>query len=502
MIGLLVLGLIICKDYGVSWDERQQRDIGTINLDYIHSGNDSLMAGFADRDHGAAFEVPLRWVEERIKPSGLGGVYYIRHISTYIFFLLGIWCAYLLAHRLFNKQWIALAGIAMLVLSPRIFAHAFLNSKDVPFLLATLIALYAITLMFEKRRWYLYALAGLACGYAMGIRTMGGLLAIMTFAFIVMDIIILKEKRRAGLGLLIFATSTAGMLYLCWPALWHHPVDNLIDSYQKLAHFDRWGGKLLFNGKEYADKAIPWYYIPEWFIISTPILWLILGLVGLEAMGIYAVKHPMDCLMETKGRVLLLCIGTFIVPVAAIIVLHSVVYDDWRHVYFIYGPFVILALYGLEQISRYKIGRVVVKVGVIVQALAAGAFMVMAHPFQQVYFNPLVSHKPEYLRLHYDYDYWGASFKQGLEYLLRHNTSDSIPVLNSLPPLWDNWTALDYEDRKRIKWVETYRDGAYFLTIYRNHPQDYGPPFRKVHGIQVGNSTVMQIYRIDSTMTK
>src|SRR4051812_31334136 len=95
MVALLMLGLFIYKDYGVSWDEVAMREIGEVNLQFMRTGNDSLMQHFANKDHGASFEVPLRWIEDVTQVKDFGAIIAQRHLCSYLFYLLGIWCGYL-----------------------------------------------------------------------------------------------------------------------------------------------------------------------------------------------------------------------------------------------------------------------------------------------------------------------------------------------------------------------------------------------------------------------
>ena len=45
--------------------------------------------------------------------------------------------------------------------------------------------------------------------------------------------------------------------------------------------------------------------------------------------------------------------------------------------------------------------------------------MIRNHPFQNVYFNNFLSHDEQYLRKNFEMDYWGTSYKQALEYVLK-----------------------------------------------------------------------------------
>lgn len=71
--------------------------------------------------------------------------------------------------------------------------------------------------------------------------------------------------------------------------------------------------------------------------------------------------------------------------------------------------------------------------------------------------------------------YWGLSFRQGLEWVLRHNTRPVIRVRTNLPATdVRNRHLLPPADRARLV-MQRYPDGPaeYFITTYRYHPQPY-----------------------------
>lgn len=494
---LLVTGLFIFRDYGISWDEPAQRYIGDTYLQYIRTGNDELMKSFTDKDHGAVFEVILKWIEEVISPRDYRYVPVIRHLCTYLFFLLSVWCGYLLFLRLFRQQWLALLGMLLLVLQPRIFAHAFFNSKDVPFLSAVLISFYAIAIALEGKRSYLYLLAGIACGFATDIRNVGGIVVIAMGLLFLYRLVAggRGERKTIIIQGLVFLLSFTGMVYLCWPAVWYHPAETLESVYQTTVHYTIWQGSVLFKGAFYPGPVIPRDYVPVWFGITMPLVWLGLGLIGTVLTIVHCFGRAKDMLRTTKGQLLFIALVTFLLPVVLIISLHSVVYDDWRHLYFIYAPFVLLALYAAEWIGKRPIGRKIILVVCMIQGVTVLVFMIGAHPHQQVYFNRLVSHEPEYLRRNFDFEYWGPSYKQGLAYILTHDHRDTIPVVGTRTVV-DNLKMFPPGQRQRIVFKDETYQGAYLLTNYRLHPEDF--PYEKIYGIRIGNSTLMQIYKVDT----
>ena len=490
----LITGLCIYGDYGVSWDEATQQAIGIANLDYT----DAALQQFVDRDHGAAFEIILVAGARLLHLSDTREVILFRHLFCHLFFLAGACFAYLLALRLFRQRWLAAAGMLAFILHPRLYAHSFFNSKDVPFMVALMMALYAIAVAFDKRSIPAFIWAGIACGFATGIRTMGILPIVGTGFFVGIDAArALYLKKGAGRGLLllaVFLLSAFAALCACWPVLWHQPIARLLESFGNMSHFTRWGGKLLFTGRVYRSTALPWYYAPVWFAISTPLLWLSAGLGGVGFLFVKAVRSPLSFLLDARKRMLLLCAACFVLPLAAVILLHSVLYDDWRHLYFIYAPFVILIVYGLDALARQRRLMIPVKVAAGIQAIVVAGMLIRMHPVQQVYFNALVSHGPERLRYGYDYDYWGISLKQGLEQVLATDPRDSIRIWDWDSPMERNRDILRPAARRRLVYVHEAQESDYILLDYRNHPDDL--PYPVAYRLMAGGSTVMVVYKL------
>lgn len=507
VLTMVIIGLLIYKDYGVAWDEGTMRQVGHVNLEYMRTGNEALLKDFPDIDHGAAFEVPLKWAEETagISDSDAAGIHRFRHITCFLFYVYGLWAGYRLALRLFRRQWLALLAVVMLVLQPRIFAHAFINCKDVPFMSAMLIAVNAISAAFGRQQLYWFILAGIAAGYASGIRIMGLLVVGLTGALLLRDVIAgpSPTRRKAMLQAAVFTLATLLTLYACWPALWRHPVDGLMYSYQRLSNYKVWRGDVLFNGLVEKGFALPLYYVPEWVLISTPVLWSVLFLYGAGA-GLLAVLRKRRLPLRTpRHKVLMLCAALTTLPVVAIMLLHSTLYDDWRHLYFIYPPGVMLALYGAEWLAaRGRRVRLTILSLCAMEAVVTIAAMAEAHPYELVYFNELVPRRDEWRRRHFDYEYWGTSYGAGLRHVLSYDNRDSVLIVRHTSPQYDNAMALPEPLRKRIRWTldERGEQGAYLITTYRFLHED--PPYPKIWGLKVAGSTVVQVYRVDTTAWK
>src|SRR5690606_25142502 len=125
---------------------------------------------------------------------------------------------------------------------------------------------------------------------------------------------------------------------------------------------------------------------------------------------------PGTFLLNTRQRSILMAFICFFMPVILVIIQGAVLYDSWRHLYFIYPGFVILMAYGFNELLKKRLKYLLWPLCVL-QFFIIGRFMVTSHPFQHVYFNNFVSHEEDYLMHNYELDYWGTGHKFGLEWL-------------------------------------------------------------------------------------
>mgnify|MGYP003576015125 CR=1 FL=1 len=495
----IVLGLCVYQHYGVSWDEPWQREIGETSYRYVFENNEALLI-YQERDHGVGFELPLILIEKALQPRDISDVYLMRHLVTHLFFLISAFCGYLLALRLFGNKWIASLAFLMFVLHPRLYAHSFFNSKDIPFLSMFIVCFFLAEVAFRKNDWRWHLLLGIACGYTTSIRILALLLVFSCLLFYSIDLVSSYNRRgewqKSGRYGLVFLSSSLLTLYSSWPVLWRDPITTLFQNFESMSHF-RWDGTMLFFGEVIRSTNLPWTYVPGWFSITVPPLWLAAGVAAIALTIYLLIKQPKSYLGNGRERNYLLYLICTVLPVALVILLNSVVLDDWRHLYFIYPGFVFLALSILNRAKSRRI-RSLVLIMCAIQLADIAWFMIRNHPHQQVYFNRLVSHNDEYLRMNFELDYWGASCRQGLEYLLANDPSSTIKVYASgwqSAPIVNNTYILNAAQRSRIHLVPNTDEADYFLTNFRWHPDDYPLP-KLVNDVQVLNSSILHVYKL------
>jgi hypothetical protein len=494
LVVAILIGCFTYQDYGMGWDEPGQRAPAVLSYNYIFHGSKELFIKEND-NHGAGFEMLLFFIEKGLHLNDPRDIYMNRHIVTHLFFLFSMFAGYLLVWKLYRNKFLAALAFIILAFTPRLYAHSFFNSKDIPFMCMILVTLAYSFVAFEKKKAWQFLILGLLCGYATSIRVMGIMHGAFIFMFLLIDLFAtIKNKEKVikpVLSMVLYSVGFCFILYISWPYLWKGPVQTFIDSFKALSHF-KWGATTMLSGKAEVATELPWTYFPTWFIITTPLLWLFTGIAGIVWVIYDIAKKPAIYLQNTKERNFLLYLLSFFIPIFSVILMHSVMYDDWRHMFFVYPPFVLMTIYFFNKIIQNKY-RMIVQGVCALQVMAVSYFMVQNHPFSQVYFNELVSHDEESLRKNYELDYWGCSFKQALDHILENDPRPHIKICcNLYAYLENNILMLHPEDRKRIDFVPP-EQADYFITNFRGHPEDY-PGTTSEFTITVLNSSILQIF--------
>lgn len=288
--GLLVLGLSVYRDYGVSWDEPVDRANGAVNLKYVaerlapqrvreHAAYASIppLAGYPDNDHGVAFELPLAVLGILFAHADSAAYYHLRHLLIFGFFWVSCWSLYRLARYYFASWPWALLVAVLLVLSPRIFAEAFFNGKDLVFMACFIIAMHTLVRLLARPTVGRVVLHALTTALAIDVRVPGVLLVGFTVGMLGWQWLAHPSQRLPWL-VLFYVLLTAGCVIVGWPFLWEAPLANFWWSYQHLSHYP-WGGRNLYFG-QLISSHVPWHYLPVWIVITTPLPYLLAALVG------------------------------------------------------------------------------------------------------------------------------------------------------------------------------------------------------------------------------
>ena len=514
----LITGLALVDDYGVSPDTGGQRLVAFNTLNYVLHDAQTLLQTH-DRFYGAALELPLLLLtEQALGLEDPRQVYLARHVLTHLFFLLGGFCCYLLAQRLSGNRLIALLVMLLFLLSPRLYAHSFFNSKDPVFASAFVMALLFASRAFDKDSLGAYRGCGTAAGLLVHLRIMGVVLAaaVLVFrAWVWFRAEGAAARRRVATTTGVFALWGGLVLFISLPYLWGDPIGRLSEYWAALIDHPHIVGNL-FRGEMFSSAALPWDYALRWFAISQPPVTLLLGLSGLVALGLAAggvvrrgadagLKRGLGGVAELRFGVLLaVC---FALPLVAFALLRPTAYQGWRHFYFLHGPFCLLATFALMGLRQLSVRGLRTRwVGGAAGALTAAGLGVAAlemaqiHPNQHLYFNFLADRKtPEGLRERYKTDYWNMMLRQGYEWLLKEAPAAAINMrprgVMALADINRNAQILPVAARSRFT-HDPSRDPDFYLGSNAINPppgalKDSFPPV--LHRFKVYNNAIMTV---------
>lgn len=508
--------MVVFRDFGVYYDEKLQIIIGATNYQYINQGDQSLLT-YQDRYYGPFFELPLLVLFNNIPNPGM---IHFRHFTIFLIFYIGLIGFYFLSRRLFNNHWWALLSVALFVTSPRIFADSFYNSKDIPFMVLFqfgILSLIHLLDLLEKgqllrQEWMALILHAIICAALIATRVPGIALVVISVCLIVIKLFVMSFKFKYKVW---FITSyfliTLGFTILFWPILWHDPLRELVNAINQMSHGNLWARSILFQGKFIQANNPVLYYLPVWIAVTTP--YLPLGLFGLGSLCLFTSAfnglstNYKSTLRKTIGNLSSDCLdwvavaAWLMIPITAIIVLRSVLYDAWRQMFFIYPAFLLIGVFGLKKLFSWVINHsknkkftvVIFCLILVFGILNSVVSMVRIHPFENVYFNSLAG-DPRTLRHRYEMDYWGLSYKQGIDYIIAHDSRDIIKLHAENPGQLYVEYMLPHYLASRIIFVDL-DEADYFLTNYRWHPDDF--PFQDVYfSINVNGSDIMTVYRL------
>lgn len=438
-LGLFLAGgLAVMDDYGVAWDEPWQRETAEVNLSHLSGESEGLFGTHQDF-YGVAFEMPLFLAERFFGLESIRDVYLSRHLITHLLYLAGGLFAYLLARRLLGNWLVALFAMLVFLLHPRLYAHSFFNSKDLPFFTMFIIALYLTHRAFKTDRVWAFALLGAAVGALTNLLIPGALLFAAIPAMRALDFLFApgqEERKRVVLTTAVFALTGGLAVYALMPHLWIDPLMHAVEWWKTFSQHPN-VVTVLYRGTEHLSKRVPVDYVPLWFSITSPPFALLLGLIGFGAALVGGIKARLGALRNTRKRFAIMLAGCFALPLLAVALLDPNVYNGWRKFYFLWGPFSLLAALGLERLFSVFTRRRLRAVAFA--AAGAGAVltlvsMALIHPNQQASFNFIVDRAtPEQLQTQFQMDYSDHQARQAIEWLLDESPTalEDVNLLNS-----------------------------------------------------------------------
>lgn len=430
-IGLLLVILFLIlttfRDYGISWDERVQKEYGEHILAYYQSGfvdrtavspNDETDDGNLPY-YGGSFDLATAAIN-RVSPFG---TYQTRHLCGALIGLIGLIATWRLAERVRGPR-AGFLALALLATVPAYYGHMFINPKDMPFAAAmTVVLLWMCAVVGEwpRPRWTTIIALSIAGGVALGTRV-GAAAAVLSLAIPVAAWVFSArpgcDRRQALAASARGCARLLAVLPLTWAimvALWPWAGQELLNPLRALEMFSHFPfpAEVLFDGRMVPATDVPRSYLLVFLALTLPESILL----GLLAAGVAALTAALSA--STRGdpqadrrlRLQLLSIATAaLFPVVFFILAKPTAYNGMRHFLFILPPLAVLAAVGVDDTWRHLRGgwhRPLLACGVAFLSLPI-VRMVALHPYEYIYYNDLTGGLPAAVD-RFDLDYWGVS---------------------------------------------------------------------------------------------
>ena len=437
---IFLIGLNLYDQYGISIDEDNSRENGLISLKYIlELLNLNLFDNLKDlslpqiqeyqqQGNGVIFDLPLSLLEILLDVNSTREIYLLRHISTFTIFFISLIFFFLIVKNRFNSFTFAIIAVLFLFISPRIFAQSFYNSKDIVFMSLNIINLFFGIKYLKNSNFKNGILFAIFSGISVGLRVLGIYLPILICLIKIIQILRSKKKIKIQfLKLIVVFVLVILSIYIFWPYLWSNPFKNFYNIFFKIGNLQV-GIYNFFLGEYIPVEFPPWNYSFIWIGISTPISYLILFLIGFfyyfrriifRILNIDDKSVYKDLWRGEKEMIDFLFFLNLIIPILAIVIMHSSIYTGWRHLYFIYPSVIFFVVYSIKIFNIFfikKLSNIIFLVFLIFTPTTL--WMYKNHPFQYVYFNSFFKNN---FNKYFDMDYWGLSNYHALRYILKNN---------------------------------------------------------------------------------
>jgi hypothetical protein len=440
LLGVLALMLATFLDYGLTVDEGVQNRYGRRLVRwYATLGQDKSASDTNDIFYyGGFFELTMQAALPLVSRVVPLGVYDARHLVNALFGFAGFVAAWGIGRQLAGPAGGFLSAL-FLVLTPQFYGHAFANPKDIP--LASLFALSAWAALWASATvprpgWREIVVTGIVIGLASGIRVAAIVLCGFT-ALLWLGCLWLRSREegasrplpgwrdllRLGLALLGVAAIAWTVMLAFWPFGQIKPFRNPIVAFQKFSNF--WEGvTVLYDGQLLIARDVPRWYLPHMYLLNLPEFYFLAWLLGGASLVALLARRAFGG-ADAKRRLLesLFVLSLATLPVAWVVLRRTPIFNVNRHVLFVVPFLAVLAgvsaavFLGRPGWSR---ARILAAVGLGLLLLLTAVDMVQLHPYQYVYYNRLFAGGVAGAAGRYETDYWGSSYKEGIEWLLEH----------------------------------------------------------------------------------
>ncbi len=436
-IASFALILVTSNDYGPTYDEPHYASAGiryaewwarlfrgdvsvlqraqiesAWSLNHEHPPLQKVATGFSQRWFGAVFP----------------GLMAIR-LPSALWFALAVCALFLFTRSIWGRRGALFSALAFATL-PHIFAHAHFIALDMPITAWFFITAALAAVALRRGSWGYAVLAGLAFGLALLAKLNAFFLPILLIAW---GLIYHRQQWAKLLAMLLIGPA---IFVLGWPWLWLDFTPHL-RAYLAF-HFGHAAYNVWYLGKLY--QYAPWHYPFVMTAVTTPVLILILALLG-GGRGPALSKVEGNNRLTAESVFLLLGLAVTILPSA---LPSSPKYNGVRLFLPMFPFLAALAGGGFAwlQASVVRLLKAEAPGSARLSALIAAALgaallypsanaVLRTHPYQLAYYNALVGGTTGAMKRGFETIYWGQVFKEAPAFL--NTTTEESPLVLVIP---------------------------------------------------------------------
>ena len=431
LLGAALIGaLATYRDFGLTWDEPLFYKYADA-LAYAYTPANWLDAEFdlsrsygpSGDDHktrGPGYLLIASLPSRALQSAGLD-TSSAWHLINSVTFLFGIFFVYRLCRWMGGNDG-AVIGAALFASQPLLWGHAFINPKDMPFMVLFAGAVWLGVRMVDRlaaapeTRWGGLArnvvLPAIVLGLCTSNRVLGPLAGVLVVAYWIARL----PTWKTAPGIVLYTLAATATMFATWPYLWED-AGHFLEVFGLMAQ-NPTVLPVLFADSVYRANELPLRYLP--FFLATAItepVWpfFAMGLAAAARLGRGA---------PARGLRLAVLLGWLVLPVAYALLARPPLYDGMRHFLFVLPPAFILAGVGTDLILRHvRAGwaRLAVAIAILAPGLTGIAIL---HPYEYAYYNAFVGGTAGAFR-HYETEYWLTCYKESVE---RINETLDLPA--------------------------------------------------------------------------
>lgn len=457
------IGLWACLHVGISADELTEYQTLGINLQAVKgllSGSFveyQQLLNYGDRYYGVGFHLISNVIANfalfinghLFSLSDIPSEILFAHIAVFgAFALSGLFVKSILYRLSINAPMASLGMIAYL-LWPYLLGHSFFNIKDIPFLLAWVLATsiyinilqlwHAGFLLSKKRIVAQFAILGLCTAWLLSIRVSGVMIFIEYAIFLMVYLLIGGcQIKRLLAPSYIFAFTiplALGLLALS-PVYWHNPLE-FLNAISYMSHHP-WDGETLTAGKLLGPKQFNLFYIPAWLLIKLPVF-VLLGWAAIPFVLYKSIKKRVGYMHGMALLNLTALIFTIASILLFLVILKAGLYNELRQILFIFPLIYIVGFCGLYYASKKLLA-----IALIITMLIFAADNIAMYPYQYTYMNE--ASRQISIGNRYEKDYFSLSASRNVAWLNQRFSADKEVACVFVSPthLWGDLDKTKY----------------------------------------------------------